>query len=84
MNDDIRAHVVAALVEIAPEIDAGSIDPDADLLDAYDLDSMDLLNLVTALHERLGVDIPEGDYAELRTLRTAVDYLESRSSTAPT
>jgi acyl carrier protein len=28
-----------------------------------------------ALHERLGVEIPEADYARLATLNGAVDYL---------
>lgn len=84
MNDDIRATYVAALLEIAPEIDAGDIEDDVDVLDAYDLDSMDLLNVVTVLHERLGIDIPEQDYPELRTLRTAIPYLGQRTSAAAT
>jgi len=36
---------------------------------------MDVLNLVAALHERLGVDIPEKDYPEIATLSRAVSYL---------
>jgi acyl carrier protein len=36
---------------------------------------MDLLNWITAIHARLGVNIPERDYAKLSTLKTAVDYL---------
>ena len=83
MNDDIRAQVIAALLEVAPEVDASTIDDDADLLDEYDLDSMDLLNLVTTLHERFGVDIPEDDYAQVRTVRSAVDYLQARATVRP-
>ena len=83
MNDDIRAQVIAALLEVAPEVDASTIEDDVDLLDEYDLDSMDLLNLVTTLHERLGVDIPEDDYAQIRTVRSAVDYLQSRTTVRP-
>lgn len=33
-----------------------------------DLDAMDWLNFLVALHERLGVTIPEADYAQLVTL----------------
>jgi len=47
-----------------------------DLRDAIDLDSMDFLNFVIALHERTGVDIPEADYPRLRTLDGAIAYLE--------
>ena len=40
---------------------------------------MDVLNLVTALHERLGVDIPEKDYPEIATLARASAYLSTRA-----
>lgn len=79
---DVRTHVIAALAQIAPEVDASTIDPHADLLDEYDLDSMDLLTLVTILSEELGVDVPERDYAALRTLDGAATYLEERTSDA--
>ena len=52
-----------------------AIDPAADLREAIDIDSMDFLNFVTAIHHRLGVDIPELDYPKLVTLDGAVAYL---------
>lgn len=39
---------------------------------------MDILNLVTALHARLGVSIPEPDYKEIETPRKASGYLARR------
>jgi hypothetical protein len=39
---------------------------------------MDWLNVLIGLHERLGVDIPETDYARLRTLDDLVAYLRPR------
>jgi acyl carrier protein len=39
-----------------------------DLRDALDLDSMNSLNFVVALHERESIDIPEADYPRLRSL----------------
>ena len=41
--------------------------------------SMDFLNLVTALHKRLGLDIPEADYDRLGTIDAAIDYLSERA-----
>ncbi len=41
---------------------------------------MDFLNFVLALHERLGIDIPEVDYPRLYSLDSAVDYLASAST----
>ncbi|MGC2409616.1 MAG: acyl carrier protein [Methyloceanibacter sp.] len=75
---DVRAIVQEALGNIAPEIDIGAVDPSTDLREALDIDSMDFLNFVTAIHHRLGVDVPEIDYPKLATLDGAVAYLEAR------
>jgi len=79
MNEaDIRAILQEELGNIAPEIDLRKLDPSADLREALDIDSMDFLNFVIALHRRLGVDIAELDYPKLVTLNGAVTYLEPK------
>ena len=79
MNDlDIRKVVQEELNNIAPEVDLASVDPAADLREAIDIDSMDFLNFITAIHHRLGIDIPEIDYPKLVTLNGAVSYLTAR------
>lgn len=75
---DIRAVIKDELGRIAPEIDFDSLDPADDLRDAADIDSMDFLNLITALHERLHVEIPDADSASLVTVQGAVDYLAAK------
>ena len=72
---DIRAVIKDELARIAPEIAFETIDATANLRDQTDIDSMDFLNLVTALHERLGVNIAEADYPRLATLQGAIDFL---------
>jgi acyl carrier protein len=76
---DIRAVVLKELGNIAPDIDLAKVDPGADLREALDIDSMDFLNFVTAIHRRLGVDIPELDYPKLVTLDGAISYLRAKS-----
>jgi acyl carrier protein len=71
---DIRKVVQEELNDIAPEVDMAQVDPTADL---RDIDSMDFLNFVTAIHHRLGLDIPEIDYPKLITLDGAVAYIEA-------
>ena len=63
---------------MAPDLDAGTISKDDQLQDDLQLDSMDVLNLVAALHERLGIDIPEDDYVQIETPAKAADYLAAR------
>ncbi len=75
---DIRKVVQEELGNIAPEADLAAIDPAADLREALDIDSIDFLNFVTAIHQRLGVDVPELDYPKLVTLGGAIAYLEAK------
>ena len=77
---EVRRAVLSALGEIAPEADLGSLRDDVGFREQLDLDSMDLLNFVVALHERLGVDIPEADYPKLSTLSRCVEYVGGRQS----
>jgi len=77
-NVDVAVVLREELGNIAPEIDLKTIDAGADLREALDIDSMDFLNFVTAIHHRLGVDIPEIDYPKLVTLDGAVHYLEAK------
>ena len=82
---EVLAVIRDELARIAPEIEFDSLDPAADLREQADLDSMDYLNLLTALHQRLGVDIPDADARKLGTLDGAVAYIEAqRADPAPT
>jgi acyl carrier protein len=71
---DARDAVLECLREIAPDRDPAAIDPDRDLREELDLDSMDFLRFVQALHRTLGIEVPEADYRSLRTLRGAIAY----------
>ena len=77
---DVRNVVLEELSNIAPEADLKTLDPAADLHEALDIDSMDFLNFITAIHHRLGVNVPELDYPKLMTLNGAVHYLEAKLS----
>lgn len=77
-RDEIRTVVLDELSGIAPEAVLDEIDPRADLRDEIDLDSINVLDLIIALHERLGVDIPDIDVPRLLTLEGAVAYLADR------
>ncbi|HET6376014.1 MAG TPA: acyl carrier protein [Methylocella sp.] len=77
-NQDIGAVLREELGSIAPDIDMNAVDPSADLREALDIDSMDFLNFITAIHRRLGVSIPEIDYPKLATLAGAISYVQSR------
>ena len=75
---DIRTAFIEELTAIAPDIDPATLGEDDHLQEDLELDSMDVLNLVTALHRRLKVDIPEMDYPQIATLALALSYLAAR------
>jgi len=75
---ELRQIVLDTLGDIAPEADLAALPPGKDLREELDIDSMDFLNFVIALHEKLGVDIPESDYPQLVTLDGAVAYLRNK------
>jgi acyl carrier protein len=70
---EIRKVVLAELRRIAPELE--DVAPAKPLREQVDLDSMDWLNFLVALDERLKIDIPESDYRKLGTLDQIVEYL---------
>jgi acyl carrier protein len=73
--EEIRVAALSILKTIAPEIEAGELVSNRPLRQQVDLDSMDWLNFLVALHKQLGVDIPEADYRKLVTLDDLVGYL---------
>lgn len=78
-RDEARSLLGELLHHLAPEADLQGIDDDAPLQEALDLDSMDFLNLVAALHEATGLAVPERDYPALASVGGFVDYVADRS-----
>jgi acyl carrier protein len=76
-RDEIAATIADILRTIAPEADLARLPPDAALRDELDLDSMDFLNVMIAINERLDVEVPEADHAKLATLAACIDYVAS-------
>ncbi len=72
---EARSLIAEIIAGIAPEADLATVGDSEDMRAALDLDSMDFMNFVVALHERTGADIPEADYPKLHTLAGAVAYL---------
>lgn len=77
-RDELRKIIDEELGNIAPEVAPDTIDDDADIREAYDIDSMGFLTFITALHQRLNVNVPESDYPKLLAKRGAIDYLSDK------
>ena len=80
MIESLREIVLRILGDLAPEADMSELAADVRIRDQLDLDSMDFLNFLIAIHEATGVDIPEADYPKLRTLNDIIAYLQAKGT----
>jgi acyl carrier protein len=83
-TEEIRSVVFQCFRRIAPEIAPEEIDPKVPFRSQLDIDSMDYLNIMICIHNKLGVEIPEEDYGRLTTIDRTITYLcEAMSARAP-
>ena len=75
--DDLRATVLDVLGSLAPEADLSALDPARNFRDQIEIDSVDYLNFVLGLEQRLAIHIPELHYPRLSSLDGCVTYLAS-------
>ena len=72
MFEKIRERIAENL-----NIDMNTITEDASFKEDLGVDSLDLFELVMALEEEFGVEIPTEDLEELTTVGAVVKYVES-------
>lgn len=76
MNEQqIRVMILTFLEKIAPEADLSSLQADIRFRDQFEFDSIDCLNLITAISKERSITIPEIDYPKLATLNGCISYL---------
>lgn len=77
-DPDIAKLVQAVLIGVAPDLEGETVRPGEPFREQFEIDSMDFLNFVIALHKETGIDIAERDYPKLETLAGAVEYLKAK------
>jgi dihydrolipoamide dehydrogenase len=82
--EQVREVVLQSLRRIAPEVNPDDLDPDQDLREQADLDSLDFFNFLVAIGKELGIEIPDADAPRLTTLSGCVAYLTHRTGSTPT
>ena len=77
--EQARAMLETTLREIVPDADLSTLAPGADLRNAFELDSLDFVELVDRLSARAGFRIEEDDADGLRSVEAVTAFLVSRS-----
>ncbi|MDP8991661.1 MAG: acyl carrier protein [Actinomycetota bacterium] len=78
-----RDQVLVTMREVAPEVlgvEPEAVVEEASFKEDLDADSLDLVELVMGLEERLDVSIPEEELSEIKTVGQAVDLVASKLS----
>ncbi len=61
------------------DVDAANVKPEASFVDDLGADSLDTVELVMALEEEFGIEIPDEDAEKITTVQHAVDYINAHS-----
>ncbi len=78
MSDTAEARVKEIIVEELG-VEADKVTPEASFVDDLGADSLDTVELVMALEEEFGIDIPDEDAEKMRTVGDAVAYIEEHA-----
>lgn len=76
-DNQIFEQLKKLIVELL-EVDEADVIPEASLADDFNADSLDIIELVTAVEEKFNVEIPDDDIEKIRTVQDAVEYIEAR------
>ena len=72
-RDAVFAIVKSAAVEVLG-VEESAVTEDARFKDDLDADSLDLVELVMALEDEFGIEIPDEDAEKITTVQNAIDY----------
>ena len=76
---DLKAQIKALLADKL-SISAEEIKDDTLLFDELGLDSFDTIELVFELEEKTGIEIPDSDLKELKSVKDIAEYIKTRNT----
>lgn len=77
-TEEIKGIIIGQILETAPDLEESDIRPNENIQRSLEIDSFDFLKILTALKEKLGVEVPEADYGKVDTLEHMAAYLQDR------
>lgn len=72
---DIAREVIAQIAAVLGE-QPERITPEASLADDLGADSLDSVSLVMAIEDRFGIDMPDEEVEQLRTVQQLIEFVE--------
>lgn len=81
-HDEIMENIRAAAVEVL-SVDGAAVVEEATFADDLDADSLDLVELVMALEDRMDIVIPEDELETVVTVGDAARLVEAKAGATP-
>jgi len=79
MSEDIFTRVVKVTVEELT-VNADEVKPESSFEQDLGADSLDVVELVMALEDEFGIEIPDDEVGQIKTVGDAVSYIEKKLS----
>ena len=80
-----QEEILAGLSEIIDEIagvPADEVTPEKTFVDDLDIDSLSMVEIAVAAQDKFGVEIPDDQLKDLKTVQDVIDYVERAEVTA--
>jgi acyl carrier protein len=77
--EEVKAIVLKALAEIAPEINKDEIDLFAPLREQIEVDSFDFLRLEVTISQKTGVTLPDSKIYQMKNLDEFIRFISNSS-----
>ena len=79
MSVDIKVkEIICAQLEVSPDL----VRPESSFTDDLKADSLAVVELVLALEEHFGIEIPDEDTEQIKTVKDAIEYIRSHAPNA--
>ena len=76
MSDEVEAKVKSIICEQL-EVSPDKVRPEASFVDDLKADSLAVVELVLALEEAFGIEIPDDDTEQIKTVADAINYIKT-------
>ena len=77
--------ILTGLGEIIEEIagvDAAEVTPDKSFVDDLDIDSLSMVEIAVAAQDKFGVEIPDDELKNLKTVKHVIEYVQAQGISA--
>jgi len=73
-NEEVISKIKTILIDEF-EVEEEDLDPSAVIMDALDIDSLDLIDLVVVIEQNFGFKVETQEMGEIKTLQDFYDYI---------